>query len=62
MKDKIHSLTMNETWVMVPKPRGFKTVASKCLYKKKEGILYVEAPRCKLRLVAKGFTHRKGID
>jgi len=32
------------------------------VFKKKEGILRVEAPRYKARLVAKGFTQVEGID
>lgn len=41
---------------------GIKTIAYRWLYKKKNGIPGVEKPRYKLRLEAKRFTQRLGID
>lgn len=60
MNEYIESLKKNETWVLVPK--GCKPIASKWVYKYKEGIPNVQEPRFKARLVAKGFTQRRGVD
>lgn len=49
-----------ETWVLVSKPYGVKTVACKWLHKKK-GVLGVELPRFKSRLVVRGYTQREGV-
>lgn len=56
MNDEIHSLSINETWTLATLPRGYKPIASKWIYKLKEGISKDHPPRYKTRLVAKGFT------
>ena len=62
MGEEIESLRKNQTWQLVSLPEGQKVVNCKWVFKKKEGIPGVEAPRFKARLVAKGFTQRQGID
>lgn len=56
MKDEMLSPAINETWVLVSKPRGVKNISCKWLYKITEGIPDLEAPGYKSRLVAKEFT------
>ena len=62
MKDEMESLLKNETWEIVDRPDKQKVISSRWLYKKKPGIPGVEPERFKARLVARGFTQRKGID
>ena len=62
MEEEMKSLHANNTWTLVPKPKGAKIVGSKWVFKKKDGIPGVEPGRFKARLVAKGFTQREGID
>ncbi|GJU39486.1 retrovirus-related pol polyprotein from transposon TNT 1-94 [Tanacetum coccineum] len=62
MKEEMSSLKKNHTWELVDQPLGQKLVSCKWLYKIKEGIEGVQKPRYKVRLVARGFTQRAGID
>ncbi|MCH79396.1 retrotransposon protein putative Ty1-copia subclass [Trifolium medium] len=62
MNEEMLSLEKNRTWKLVPFPKNKRVVGSKWVFKKKEGISGVEAPRYKARLVAKGFTQVEGID
>ncbi len=62
MNEEMQSLSKNETWELVPLPKGVKPVGCKWVYKKKEGIPGVEPARFKARLVAKGFSQKEGID
>jgi len=59
--DEIASLAKNETWDLVQLPKGKSTVGCKWVLKKKRGA-NGEVNRYKARLVAQGFTQRKGID
>ena len=43
------------------KPKNQKIVGCKWIFKKKDGIPGVEKARYKVRLVAEGFSQRKGI-
>lgn len=56
MEEEMHSFNKNNTWVIVPKPQGVKTVAYKWLSKIKEAILDEKELRYKSRLVVRGFT------
>ena len=58
MNEEIHSLSVNETWSLATLPKGCKPIASKWIYKLKEGITKDHPPRYKARLVAKGFAQR----
>ncbi|KAK2414734.1 secreted RxLR effector protein [Trifolium repens] len=62
MNEEMLSLEKNQTWKLVPLPKNKRVVGSKWVFKKKDGIPGVEAPRYKARLVAKGFTQVEGID
>ena len=62
MNEEMQSLAKNETWDLVPLPKGMKPVGCKWVFKKKEGIPGVEPARFKARLVAKGFSQNEGID
>ena len=62
MEDEIESLRKNDTWVLVEKPEGQKFIRCKWIYKQKEGIPGSEGPRCKAKLVAKGYTQLEGVD
>ena len=60
--EEMVSLKKNETWVLVDKPEDKKTIGCKWVFKRKPGIVGVEPPRYKGRLVAKGFSQREGVD
>lgn len=61
MKDEIDSQLKNNTWTLVALPKGERAVTCKWVFKKKESSDGTLA-RFKARLVARGFTQRKGID
>jgi hypothetical protein len=61
MEDKMRSMSSNRVWDLEEIPKGVKTVGCKWVYKTKcdsKGNI----KRFKARLVARGFTHREGID
>ena len=62
MTEEMESLHKNQTWVLVKRQKGKRTVGCKWVYRKKEGIPEVEDARFKARLVAKGFSQKEGID
>ncbi|CAL0304779.1 unnamed protein product [Lupinus luteus] len=62
MNEEIESLHKNGTWALTELPEGKRPLRCKWIYKKKDGIPGVEDPRCKARLVVKGFNQKKGID
>ena len=61
MKDELNSMVTNGVWDLVKLPNGAKNIEYKCVYKTKKDSLG-NSERYKERLVAKGFTQKKGID
>jgi len=61
VKEEMEALLKNETWTLVPLPKGKKTVGCKWVFSikhKADGSI----DRYKARLVAKGYTQTYGID
>ncbi|KAF1325883.1 Integrase catalytic core protein, partial [Globisporangium splendens] len=58
---ELESLCKNETWELVPLPRGRKAISSKWVFKVKETVEGL-IERYKARLVAKGFLQKYGVD
>jgi hypothetical protein len=61
MNAEYEALKKNQTWIIVDRPQGKKTVESRWVLRtklKKDG----SVDRRKARLVAKGFTQKPGID
>eukprot|EP00253_Pinus_taeda_P032276 PITA_32276 len=61
MKDEMLALSKNGTWDLVELPKDRKTVGCKWVFKLKRGVDDTE-DRYKVRLVAKGFSQKAGID
>eukprot|EP00253_Pinus_taeda_P015456 PITA_15456 len=61
MNEEYHSLVTNDTWDLVPLPKGRKLVRCKCVYRTKYGP-DGKVDKHKARLVAKGFSQVEGID
>ena len=62
MDEEMQSLFKNHTWTLIEKPPSRRVVGCKWVYKVKKGILEVEPKRYKVKLVAKSFTQKEGID
>ncbi|KAH9699236.1 Integrase catalytic domain-containing protein [Citrus sinensis] len=62
MNEKMQSLHKNETWELVTLPKEKKAIGCKWVYAKKEGFPRKNEIRYKVRLVAKGYTQKEGID
>ena len=61
MKEEMSSMASNEVWDLVKLPDNVKDIGCKKVFKtKKDSLGNIE--RHKVRLVAKGFTQREGID
>lgn len=61
MKDKIRALKDNTTWNFVSLPAGKRVIGCKWVYKVKyNSNEYLE--RCQVRLVAKDYNQKEGID
>ena len=60
--EEMESLKKNHTWDYVERPKDHKVIGCKWIHKLKPGILGVEKPRHKSRLVAKGYAQTEGID
>eukprot|EP00253_Pinus_taeda_P004324 PITA_04324 len=61
MNEEYHSLLANDTWDLVPLPKGRKLVRCKWVYRTKYGP-DGKVDKHKARLVAKGFPQVEGID
>jgi hypothetical protein len=61
MKEEYKSLLANDTWDLVPLPKGRKLVRCKWVYRTKYE-LDGKVDKHKDRLVAKGFSQVEGID
>eukprot|EP00253_Pinus_taeda_P006774 PITA_06774 len=61
MNEEYHSLLANDTWDLVPLPKGRKLVRCKWVYRTKYGP-DGKVDKHKARLVAKGFSQVEGID
>ena len=59
---EIENLHKNGTWALTELPKDKRPLRCKWVYKRKEGIPVVENPRCKARLVVKGFSQKEGIE
>lgn len=60
MKEELKSFNDNDTWELVDRPKNGTVVKNKWVFKKKFNSEGEE--RYRARLVAKGFTQKKGID
>ena len=61
MKDELDSMKSNEVWDLVELPQGVKAISCKWVYKTKRDSLG-NNERYKVRLIAKGFTQKEGIN
>ena len=61
MKEQHNSLLKNDTWDLVPLPKGRKLVQCKYVYQTKHAVDGT-IERYKARLVAKGFSQVEGLD
>ncbi|RVW37486.1 Retrovirus-related Pol polyprotein from transposon TNT 1-94 [Vitis vinifera] len=61
MKSEMESMYSNQVWELVEPPKGVKPIGCKWIYKKKRGI-DGKVQTYKVRLVAKGYTKKEGID
>ena len=61
MKSKLDSMYSNQVWDLVKAFNGIKTVGCKWVYKRKRGI-DGKVETSKVRIVAKGYTQKEGID
>ena len=59
---EIESPHKNFVLELVPKPKDWKVIGSKWIFRKKENINEKEAPTYKARLVVKGFSQKEGVD
>ncbi len=61
MQEEYDSLLVNNTWSLVPLPKGRKPISCKWVFKIKHGV-DGEVEQYKARLVARGFTQTFGVD
>ncbi len=61
MQEEYNSLVVNNTWSLVPLPKGRNPIYCKWVFKIKHGV-DGEVKRYKAKLVARGFTQTFGVD
>ncbi len=61
MQEKYDSLVVNNSWSLVPLPKGRKPISCKWVFKIKHGV-HCEVECYKARLMARGFTQTFGVD
>ena len=61
MKSELDSMYSNQVWDLVKVPNGIKPLGCKWVYKRKRGI-DGKVETFKVRLVAKRYTQKEGID
>ncbi len=61
MQEEYDFLVVNNTWSLVPLPKGRKPISCKWVFKIKHGV-HSEVEHYKARLVAKSFTQTCGVD
>ncbi len=61
MQEEYDSFVVNNTWSLVPFPKGRKPISCKWVFKIKHGV-HGEVECYKARIVARGFTQTFGVD
>lgn len=62
MSEEMQSLHKNQTWELVPLPKGKKSIGCKWVFNQKDDQAAKNGVRFKARLVAKGYAQTEGID
>ena len=61
MEEELKSMKDNEVWDIIELPKGIKTIGCQWIFKTKHDF-NGNVERYKVRLVAKGYTQKEGID
>lgn len=61
MMEEYQSIMKNDVWDVVPRPKGKSVVTSKWLFKIKH-VVDGRIEKYKARFVARGFSHKEGVD
>ena len=61
MKQEMESMYSNKVWKHVEAPNGVKPIRCKWIYNRKRGV-HGRMETSKVRLIAKGYTQKEGID